>query len=208
MMNVLVLLSFLSFSFPSLGTGPVPEANPITMGEKAFEEKKYEEAYTQWRGHADKTSHPLSQFRVGMMLAEGRGTKANPVEALTYIEKAANQKFLPALSFLGESYDSGNGVKKDPKIAFSWFEKAAMAGHAASQHKIGSMYHLGQGTSKDDKKAYKWIYIAAKQLEGKVKEVAEQNLSKISASMSKEDIESIRKEADAFKAPAPAKPKA
>lgn len=207
-MNALVLLSFLNFSLPSLGAETVPQANPITMGEKAFAEKKYEEAYTLWRAHADKMSHPLSQFRVGMMLAEGRGTKANPGEALTYIEKAANQKFLPALSFLGESYDSGNGVKKDSKVAFSWFEKAAMAGHAASQHKIGTMYHLGEGTSKDDKKAYKWIYIAAKQLEGKVKEVAEQNLSNISATMTKEEIEGIRKEADAFKTPAPAKPKA
>ena len=208
MLNVLVLLAFLCFSCPSFSTVPTPAPNPVTLGEKAFEEKKFEEAYTHWRGHADKTSHPLSQFRVGMMLVEGRGTKANPQEALAYIEKAANQNFLPAQSFLAETYYSGNGVKKDLKIAFSWFEKAAMTGHAASQHKLGSMYHTGEGTEKDDKKAYKWIYIAAKQLEGKVKEVAEHNLSTISASMSKEEIEALRKEADAFKPSAPAKPKA
>ncbi len=189
-----------SFATPPAAPTTVPVAieDPVVLGEKAFEANKFEESYKHWRAHADKTHDLLTSFRVGMMLLEGRGTKPNEAEGLKYIKTSATKGFVPAQSFLGEAYFFGNGVPKDLKEAFKWFEMAALAGHPASQHKLGTMCQKGEGTTIDKKKAYKWIYLSANHLEGKVKSTAEQNLAAISEGMNKEEIESLRKEADAW----------
>ena len=61
--------------------------------------------------------HPGAMSELGLRLIDGRGCKADPVEAATLLEKASNAGFEPARVNLAELYRSGKGVTKDPKRA-------------------------------------------------------------------------------------------
>ncbi len=104
-----------------------------------------------------------SQFELGLRLLTGEGLKKDEAEAVTWLEKAANQKHLRAQFVMGTIYEEGVGVKKNTATALEWFRKSAENGFAPAQHAIAMAYDLGQGVKQDPVKATEWLEKAADQ---------------------------------------------
>jgi TPR repeat protein len=87
----------------------------------------------------------------------------NPVEAVHWFRKAAEQGYAPAQSSLGNRYYSGLGVEKDFAQAVAWFRKAVEQDYADAKYRLGLCYHSGNGTEMDLVKAAIWYRKAAEQ---------------------------------------------
>ncbi|ENU31890.1 hypothetical protein F991_00209 [Acinetobacter sp. CIP-A165] len=82
--------------------------------------------------------------------------------ALKYYEKAAQQKFLPAINNLADKYENGTGVSKNLKRAFEFYSVAANQEIAASQYSLGLFYLKGLYVEKNDELAREWLKKAEK----------------------------------------------
>jgi S1-C subfamily serine protease len=94
-------------------------------------------------------------------LARGQGVAANPIEAVTWLAKAAHAGVAEAACTLGAMYHDGNGVSQNATEAFKWFTIAAERGKPVAQRFLGAMYAKGSGCRQDNLDAYKWLFIAA-----------------------------------------------
>jgi len=65
----------------------------------------------EWALKSAKQGYIRAQFTVGYYFYEGIGTKQNYVAAVEYFSKAAEQKHVDALRYLGECYYYGKGVE-------------------------------------------------------------------------------------------------
>ena len=106
----------------------------------------------------------------GIRYLYGRGVKKDPVEAVKWIRKAAEQGNANAQKMLGNCYLFGNGVKKDAATAQEWYRKAvkqyreaAAKGDVQAQFNLGLAYHVGNGVARDPAEAEKWYLKAAEQ---------------------------------------------
>jgi TPR repeat protein len=75
---------------------------------------------------------PELQYRVGMLYLKGKGLPQNTLTALTWLEKAAENKFANAQYTLGMMYKNGDGVTKNKSAARRWLKKAARRGQASA----------------------------------------------------------------------------
>jgi TPR repeat protein len=101
-----------------------------------------------------------AQFQLGYIHATE--TK-NPVEAVKWYRKAAEQGNARAQANLGLCYHQGIGVAKDPDEAVKWIRKAAEQGDARAEGGLGVCYAEGVGVTKDPAEAVKWYRKAAEQ---------------------------------------------
>ena len=101
----------------------------------------------------------LEQFQRGAAYFHGIGVARDPVEAVKWFRKAAEQGFAPAQGMLGTCYYSGCGVEKDPVEAVKWFRKAAEQGRHQSQFNLGMCYMEANNPGE----AAKWFRKAAEQ---------------------------------------------
>lgn len=106
---------------------------------------------------------PRAQLRLGMAYFKGAGVERDPVLALKWIQKAADQGYAQAQYTLGAMHHAGRGALQSFPLAFRWFELAAQQNHAEAQYSLGSMYRNGQGVPVDKSKAYVWFNLAAAQ---------------------------------------------
>ncbi|MBL1147779.1 MAG: sel1 repeat family protein [Pseudomonadota bacterium] len=84
-----------------------------------YAEEKYEEAFEKFITTA-RAGSAEAQEMVGMMFAQGQGTKQDDVQALRWLERAA-QNFQPlAMHHVGVRYFGGQGVKRDVLNAAKW----------------------------------------------------------------------------------------
>jgi TPR repeat protein len=90
------------------------------------------------------------------MYYQGQGVAEDPVKAMEWYRKAAEQGYAAAQRNLGWMYDQGRGVAEDPVKAAEWYHKAAVQGDADAQRSLGLMYNLGRGVAKDPVKAKEW----------------------------------------------------
>ncbi|MCA9056257.1 MAG: SEL1-like repeat protein, partial [Planctomycetaceae bacterium] len=84
-------------------------------------------------------------------------------EALTWLQKAAEQGDPTCQSLLGVWHLNGFQVRKDAALAVEWFQRAADQGFATAQNNLGSCYHEGTGVAKDPQKAVEFFRRAADQ---------------------------------------------
>lgn len=101
------------------------------------------------------------QYLYASCYDQGWGVQKDPVKALQWYKKSADQKYKASYNALGNMYRVGDGVKADPKAAFDWFKKGAEANEPQSILNIGNCYYFGTGTTKDDKKAVEYWQKAA-----------------------------------------------
>ncbi|CAN5424003.1 hypothetical protein BH11PSE11_BH11PSE11_01760 [soil metagenome] len=85
----------------------------------------------------------VSQYYLGLMIANGNGVAADPAAAVVWLEKSAVQGYVRAQNSLGELYFYGRGVTTDIERAREWFQKAANQGLAGAQRNLGH-YYLAQ----------------------------------------------------------------
>jgi uncharacterized protein len=70
---------------------------------------------------------PIAGFRLGQMLAEGRGVKRNQAEAFHWYSSAAEHGDAQAAGALSLAYARGEGVQADPEKALFWMDVALKA---------------------------------------------------------------------------------
>ena len=89
------------------------------------------------------------------------GLKVNPVEAVKWYRKAAEQNDSDAQYQLAFCYHQGKGVKKNDQEAARWCRKAAEQNMPDAQYGLGRCYANGEGVAKDAAEAVIWYRKAA-----------------------------------------------
>ena len=128
--------------------------------------------------YAAEGGHPIAQWKLGRMYADGNGVTQDDLRAFEYFSRVANahaddnpsapQAAVVANAFvaLGRYYLNGipnSKVKPDQERAREMFSYAAMYfGNADAQYDLARMYLHGAGTSRDDfRYGARWLSQAA-----------------------------------------------
>ena len=77
-----------------------------------------------------------AQLFYGRFLCKGIGTALDPVEAVEWFRKAADQDCPAAYYELGVCYENGEGVARDLDAALEWYRKAQAADFTGAQTAI------------------------------------------------------------------------
>lgn len=140
--------------------GAVPSSNSLTALQYAAE-----------------GGHPIAQWRLGRMYADGDGVDRDDLRAFDYFSRIANQHaedspsapqaqiVANAFVALGRYYRDGipnTRVKSDRERAREMFHYAASYfGNADAQYNLARMYLDGVGSQRDPKYAARWLAQAA-----------------------------------------------
>lgn len=127
--------------------------------------------------YAAASGHPIAQWKLGRMYAEGDGVQQDDVRAFEYFREVADAhadespgtpraRFVAnAFVALGNYYLDGipsSTVKADPDRAREMFTYAASYfGDPDAQYHLGRMYLEGHGGVKDARQAARWLQLAA-----------------------------------------------
>jgi TPR repeat protein len=127
--------------------------------------------------YAAENGHPVAQWKLGRIYADGDGVKADPYKAYQYFSVLASKNaetspFLPQARFVANAFVSLGGyhlkgipnteVKADPRRAAQLFRYAATYfGDADAQYQLAKLYLDGTGAQKDPRTAARWLYSAA-----------------------------------------------
>lgn len=115
----------------------------------------------KWMLQSAEAGFDEAQFCVGTMYWFGYGIELDNKSAGMWLEKAAEQGHIPAMTTLAIHY--GPGEDSDFKKVFEWNLKAAQAGNEALYVLIGDYYRDGiDGVKQDYKQAFFWYEKAAK----------------------------------------------
>jgi TPR repeat protein len=118
-------------------------------------------AALEWYRRAAEQGHERAQYRLGLLLADGKGSAPNPTEAARWFREAANQGHSDAQLQLGILYDTGEGVAQDQAEAARLYRLAAEDGLTDAMYNLGLMYAAGQGVPRDEAEASRWFRLAA-----------------------------------------------
>jgi uncharacterized protein len=127
--------------------------------------------------YAAEGGHPVAQWRLGRMYADGDGVDRDDLRAFDYFSRIANQHaedspsapqaqiVANAFVALGRYYRDGipnTRVKSDRERAREMFHYAASYfGNADAQYNLARMYLEGAGSQRDPKYAARWLSQAA-----------------------------------------------
>jgi TPR repeat protein len=128
--------------------------------------------------YAAEGGHPLAQWKLGRMYADGNGVIQDDLRAFEYFSRIANahaedspsapQSAIVANAFvaLGRYYLTGipnSKIKSDPDRAREMFSYAASYfGNADAQYDLARLYLKGAGSSRDDfRYAARWLALSA-----------------------------------------------
>ncbi len=127
--------------------------------------------------YAAANGHPIAQWKLGRMYADGDGVKQDDIRAFQYFRGVADAhadespgtpraRFVAnAFVALGTYYLDGipnSAVKADPDRAREMFAYAASYfGDPDAQYHLGRMYLDGNGGAKDPKQAARWLLLGA-----------------------------------------------
>ena len=128
--------------------------------------------------YAAEGGHPIAQWKLGRMYADGTGVTQDDLRAFEYFSRIANahaedspsapQASVVADAFvaLGRYYLNGipnSKIKSDPERAREMFSYAASYfGNADAQYDLARLYLNGGGTSRDDfRYGARWLGLAA-----------------------------------------------
>jgi hypothetical protein len=128
--------------------------------------------------YAAEGGHPIAQWKLGRMYADGNGVLQDDLRAFEYFSRIANahaedspsapQAAIVANAFvaLGRYYLSGipnSKVKSDPERAREMFSYAASYfGNADAQYDLARLYLRSAGSSRDDfRYGARWLGLAA-----------------------------------------------
>jgi len=88
---------------------------------------------------------------------------ADPVKAIEWWTKAAEQGHVESQMILGAAYYEGRLVLQNYDQSLHWYMKAAEAGHAPAQVRLGLSYRFGQGVAVDLEASIGWFLESAMQ---------------------------------------------
>jgi TPR repeat protein len=165
---------------PPRSIGPeTPAVTPFEAfrsGARALRAGEMDKAVTSLE-YAAEQGHPVAQWKLGRMYADGEGVKRNDLRAFEYFSRIANahaddnpsgpQSRFVASAFvaLGHYHLEGipeSRVKPDAVRARQMYAYAASYfGDADAQYHLGRMYLEGTGVPKDARQAGRWLLLAA-----------------------------------------------
>ncbi len=99
---------------------------------KAYRSGQYQQAFAELIELA-KSNYSEAQFRLGVMLHQGRGAPQNYLQARRWYRSAADLGHPGAQNNLGVIYRDGDGVRKNRIQAYMWFSLAASQMNAKAQ---------------------------------------------------------------------------
>jgi localization factor PodJL len=102
-----------------------------------------------------------AQYAIATRYAEGVGTKADPKEAVKWLEQAAAAGLAPAQYSLAAMYERGLGVDADLGKARFWYAAAAEKGNVKAMHNLAVSVSGRDGGEPDYTLAVKWYREAA-----------------------------------------------
>lgn len=109
----------------------------------------------KWMLQSAEAGFDEAQFSIGTMYWLGDGIELDNKSTVMWLEKAAEQGHIKAMTNLAIHY--GTGEDSDNKKVFQWSLKAAQAGNAALYVLIGDYYRDGIDSVKQDyKQAFFW----------------------------------------------------
>src|SRR6202047_3392045 len=128
--------------------------------------------------YAAEGGHPIAQWKLGRMYADGIGVAQDDVRAFEYFNRIASkhaeespsapQSAIVANAFVavGRYYLNGipnSNIKSDPERAREMFSYAASYfGNADAQYDLARLYLKGAGTTRDDLRyGARWLGLAA-----------------------------------------------
>jgi len=134
--------------------------------------------------------HAMYQDEDGADAQHKRGQQLlrdKPSDAISWLEKAANNGHVHAQQDLGIYYEYGwPGIQKDPHKAIIFYKMAAKQGDEISLNNLANMYYRGLGVQQDYYKARRWYA----QLARRGNEWAKTCLTDIEAKISKNQSKS------------------
>ncbi len=154
----------------------------LTDAFKAFDAKDYPRALELFKiAYGKVKGNDEGAFMVGKMYLNGVGTKPDATQAIVWLRKVAEAKFVvgqdemkfdpadplnmntrvDATMTLARIYMVGFGVPKDARAARSWYAKADDFGYIPASHLMGQIYAGGYGGEKNAAKAFKAFKKAA-----------------------------------------------
>ena len=125
-----------------------------------YQQQNYRNALYYYE-QAAKLGDAWSQYLLGKMYEDAKGTPQNMRQAAIWYAQAAKQGNSKAQAVLGYMYSKGNGVNQDYSQAVNWYQKAAEQGHINAQYNLAYSYSLGQGVIKDYQQAAYWYQKSA-----------------------------------------------
>ncbi len=95
---------------------------------------QYDKALEQFMPLAQGARHPLAQYYLGAMYAQGQGVAKSFEEAAKWYRAAAEQGIPQSQLRLAKLYTEGQGVPKDLEAAYAWLSVAEHMGHAQAKN--------------------------------------------------------------------------
>ncbi|MBO4386647.1 MAG: sel1 repeat family protein, partial [Treponema sp.] len=120
---------------------------PPYISAAEYMEMSQAEAFEQYKKIADEDPENLiAQCAVGYCYINGTGTEASKEKGKSYLKKAADKNFAPAIITLGAYSDSS-------EEAFSLFQKSASYNYISALYNLADRYEEGVGCEKSLEKA-------------------------------------------------------
>lgn len=151
------------------------DQDPPTMPrvEKAWQAGDFVYVREGLKHLAEQEGTALASYRYGRVLLEGRGGPRNIPEAMRWLDKAAAQNQVEAMTLLARIHLSGESLASDdsgiqvpelsPSRASELLARAAALGGSEAQFLLGQLYLTGTGVDADRKTAFNWYLAAAEQ---------------------------------------------
>jgi TPR repeat protein len=160
---------------PNVAAAPAAAAVPASTGPLASNASSSSVMALEY---AAEGGHPVAQWKLGRMYADGDGVAQNDLRAFEYFSKIANQHaednpsapqagiVANAFVALGRYYLSGipnTKVKSDPERAREMFSYAASYfGNADAQYDLARLYFKSTGNSPESfRQGIRWLGLAA-----------------------------------------------
>lgn len=106
---------------------------------------------------------PEAQYKLAVMMANGKGGPADLKQAFQLLSSAAKRgKYLHAVKAVGLCYQNGVGVPADPGLAMRWLQAAADAGEPNAMGALSNYYLNAAVVQPDPASAYRWAGLALK----------------------------------------------
>jgi TPR repeat protein len=103
-----------------------------------------------------------AQAQVAEWYLEGDIVSKDVDKARKWYQKAADQGYAPAQTWLGAGHEYGfAGMPKNLVQAMGWYRKAAEQEHAYAQYRMGLFYAKGEGVPKNMQQAAYWFQRSA-----------------------------------------------
>lgn len=126
---VLAVVALVSWQGPALFPMEMAEPSPTRL-------RPQREATPEELGKMAEHGDAEAQWRLGNLHRDGDGVRQSDVEAIEWFRRAAEQKYVPALSALGLQYWSGRGVKQDYNKAYFWYDVALAQGDENAESQL------------------------------------------------------------------------